>query len=198
MNVQGSCEWRDESKRFGLMIPSTSQGKSELKPQTCPKTSDAVTPIGIASVMEKQSVPRPKPLTAQTHCLHRHWSFLIMYNMLTHLFLIVVNLQIKFVKNILFNTINEAVPLEKTPCIPPVVLRPEQGSKPLCISPRFQAHGSMKHESFGPSLQMSPSQMAPPLSLVAVLQERKKNRQKGKDKRLHRVTINYSLWGTFM
>lgn len=61
MGVQGSCEWRDESERFGRMILPASQGKTELNPYTCLETPDTVTPIGVVNMMEKQSVPRPKP-----------------------------------------------------------------------------------------------------------------------------------------
>lgn len=52
---------------------------------------------------------------------------------------------------------------------PHVVLLREQRNKPLCISPRFQGRGSMKPESFAPSLLRSPVRVAPRQFLARVL-----------------------------
>lgn len=67
-----------------------------------------------------------------------------------------------------------------TQCLPRVVLFPEQGNKPLCISPHFQGRCSTKLESFGPSLLMSPGQVVPLSSPVSAL----KKENKGKDEML--------------
>lgn len=61
IDVQGSCEWRDESKRCGWMIGAMSAGKNWANPYICLGGLRPVTPIGVENMMEKQSAPKLKP-----------------------------------------------------------------------------------------------------------------------------------------